>query len=297
MAMNRSPLPGIVVATALALGCSAREEPASTAAGSTPRSVEISAEAGSPEASPAAAIWKASSRRIELSSFGFMHRPSAYAKDRAELTPAQLAALAGLQTMSLPTTLGIDAISYKIRVLDDDGTVAEFRAATYNVRDTAESSDAALLPTIDFATLEPFLETFRCLTARDATVRTTETPVDPSTADMQTALAFPTDSGCTNAVFLPDQCSDTLFTFDVGGTETYDIVSGRCLEAMTLRLYASDRTTLLAESTPATTESCFVLRHTFEPGSYVFVLTKTNAAGCNAKGEAGTTSLRLRPVR
>ena len=73
-------------------------------------------------------------------------------------------------------------------------------------------------------------------------------------------------------------------------------MSGRCLETLSLRVYNSDGTKLLASSTPAAQETCFRLRHTFEPGSYVFVFSKTNGAGCMTNGNAGDTSLRLQPL-
>jgi hypothetical protein len=243
-------------------------------------------------------VWKASSRRIELSSFGFWQGSRGYAKDRAELTPEQLAALEGLRTTTPPETMGADYTSYTLRITDEDGSVASYRAADDNVRDSDEGSSAAALPTIDIATLKPLLDTIRCLAAKGAPAipRTTDPPMDPSKANMSTAVALPTDTGCMNGVFVPYECSDTVLTFDVGAKTTYEIKSGACIEALSLRVYSSDRTTLVAESTPGTNQACFVLQHTFDPGSYVLVLTKTNAAGCSQQGSAGDTSLRLRVV-
>jgi len=290
-----------VLVLLVAIGCSTRTEPSrpverqATDAGI----VDARAEAGAGPTVENKAVWRPTSTRIEVSSFGFWEGSTGYAKDRAELTPEQLAALERLRTMTPPEQMGADFTSYEVRVTDEDGSVARYRAAEGNVRDSDESVNAASLPTIDIETLRPFLDTIKCLRAKavEPIPRTTTTPLDPKTADMSKAVAVPADTACTNGVFVPYGCSDSLLTFDVDAPATYEIVSGRCLEQLSLRVYTSDRTTLLAESTPGTAESCFTLRHTFEPGSYVLVFSKTNAAGCNQNGKAGDTSLRVRRVK
>ncbi len=284
-------------ATSVAVACTHSNNPVSPS-DAGPSSSSDAGDAGPLDAS-SGPVWTPTSRRIELSSFGYWQGSSGYAKDRADLTQEQLAALEGLGTTEPPTTVGADFTSYRIRILDEDGTFAEYRAAAGNVRDSDEGSAAGVLPTIDIATLEPFLATFKCLSARqaDGISRTSDTPIDPSGADMDKAVRLPVDTGCINGVFVPYKCSDTIFTFDVSAPATYDIVGGRCLEALGLRVYASDRKTLLAESSPGTNESCFTLRHAFDPGSYVLVLSKTNVAGCGTDGKAGDTSVRLQLVK
>ncbi len=282
----------------IGIGCSSRSEPASVAPVDhrTPDAGVADADAGPVVESHA--VWKPTSTRIELSSFGYWVGSASYAKDRAELTAEQLAALEGLRTMTPPEKMGADFTSYELSVTDQDGSVARYRAADGNIRDSDESANAATLPTIDIDTLRPFLDTIKCLSAKavEPIPRTTNIPLDPKTADMSKAAAIPADTACTNGVFVPYGCSDSLLTFDVDAPATYEIVSGRCLEQLSLRVYTSDRTTLLAESTPGSNESCFTLRHTFEPGSYVLVFSKTNAAGCNQNGKAGDTSFRVRKV-
>ena len=274
--------------TALALGCAAQ-----TTSPSQDDSIATSA------LSTALPVWKPSSHRIELTSFGFWQGSSGYAKDRADLSPRQLATLEELRTTAPPTMEVHDGNSYRVRVFDEDGSVAEYRAAIDNVRDSDEGSSAARLPTLDMDTLQPFLSTFACVTARSAegTTRKTDETLDPRKADLESAVKLPADPGCINGLFLPATCSDTLFTLDVREPETFEIVGGRCLERLNLRLYTDDGTSLLAQSSPGTNERCFTLQHTFDVGTYVLVLSKTNARGCSAEGAAGDTTLRLRRVQ
>jgi hypothetical protein len=286
--MIRFASTGVVVA-ALAIGCAAQSSP--------PSQRDPGSNAGVRSAS--LSVWKPSSQRIELTSFGFWQGSSGYAKDRGQLTAEQLAALEKLETTAPPTMEVYDGQSYRVRVHDRDGTVAEYRAAMGNVRDSDEGHGAGELETIDITTLEPFLSTFDCVAARAAegTARETDAPLDPRSVEPEKTVLLPTDAGCINGVFLPSTCSDALFTFEVREAGTFDIVGGRCVETLSLRLYTGDRTTLLAESSPGTNERCFTLRHAFDVGTYAFILSKTNAAGCAAHGMAGDTSLRVQPVQ
>jgi len=293
--MFRSSITRILFVATLALACTAPNEPASASAGGASSSSDRGFDAGPLDASSSLPVWRRESRRIELWSFGYWQGSSGYAKDRAKLTDQQLAALEGLRATTPPSARGADFTSYRIRVLDEDGTFVDYRAAEGNVHDSDESDAARLLPTIDFATLEPFLATFQCLSAKAAagTPRETEAPIDPSEAEMEDAARLPADTGCINGLFVPHECSDTILTFDVSAPAVYDIVGGRCLESLSLRLYARDRTTLLALSSPAADGACFTLRHAFDPGRYVLVLSKTNVAGCTTTGRAGDVSLRV----
>jgi hypothetical protein len=259
---------------------------------------------GSETSSPPAAgdrPWRPSSVRIELTTFSFWTGSSGYAKDRADMTAAQLAALEGLRTIPTPELLGFDASSWQIRIVDADGSVAAYRAAFANIRDSDESAEALKLPTIDVETLEPFLATLHCLHAKKvpSIPRSEDAPLDPSTADTSKTTKLPVDTGCINGVFLPQGCADAVLGFEIPAPATYELSTGRCIERLSLRLYASDRSTLLAEGTPGTGDTCTTLQHGFEPGSYVAVLGKTNAAGCQpgASGVAGDTSLSLRVVK
>ena len=286
------------LAVLIGIGCSSRSEPASVTPveRQAPDAGVADTDAGpTVESKP---VWRPTSTRIEVSSFGFWVGSTGYAKDRAALTAEQLAALEGLRTTTPPEQMGADFTSYEVRVTDQDGSVARYRAAEGNVRDSDESANATSMPTIDIETLRPFLATIKCLSAKavEPIPRTTNIPLDPKTADMSKAVAVPADTACTNGVFVPYGCSDSLLTFDVDAPATYEIVSGRCLEQLSLRVYTSDRTALLAESTPGSAESCFTLRHTFQPGSYVLVFSKTNVAGCSQNGRAGDTSFRVRKV-
>src|SRR5690606_5287572 len=181
-----------------------------------------------------------------------------------------------------------------------------YRAAFANIRDSDESAEALELPTIDVETLKPFLATFQCLHAKEvpSIPRSSDAPLDPSTVDTSKASKLPADLGCINGVFVPYGCCDSVFTFDVASAATYELSTGRCIERLSLRVYASDRSTLVAEGSPGGDETCVNLRHALEPGSYLVVLGKTNAAGCggdrpdaSAAGGAGDVSLSIRVVK
>jgi hypothetical protein len=246
-------------------------------------------------------VWRATSTKIEIFSFGFWEGSSGYAKLRAEMTPEQLTALDGLAIVPTPqNTRTADNTSYHILVTDADGTVAEYRAAAGNYVDGDEGDRARNQRTIDFHSLTPFLETFDCLSAKDVHYepRGTPQPKDPKTADLSKATKLPSDLGCRNSVFLPGACSDSFLRLDVTAGGTYSIGDTRCIEQMSLRLYSSDGATQLAESTPGPGDACFTLSYAFAPGSYLLHLIKTNVAGCSEgqSGTAGDTTLTIARV-
>ncbi|AKV00058.1 hypothetical protein AKJ09_06721 [Labilithrix luteola] len=279
-------------------GCSTSNDTAPTAVsageGPAPGAPDASVDAG-PDAFVEVPVWKETSVQIAISSSGYWEGATGYAKDRADMSDEQLTAVAGLRTIQpRDVPRPADGTSIEVRVTDQDGSVATFRAEEFNV-----PAAAGALPTIDYDTLKPFLATIQCLAAHDvpSVARTTEAPVDPAGADVSSAVALPADTGCVNGVFVPYQCSDSFLTFDVQAPTTYDIVSGRCLENLSLRIYSNDRTTLLATSVPGSGDACFTLRHTFDVGRYLLVMSKTNAAGCSVDGKTGDTSLRIQKAK
>jgi hypothetical protein len=284
---------GSAVALALLVGCTSESTPESA-----PETAD--AQAATDASNAEQQVWKSTSARVELSSFGYWKGSSGYSKDRADMSQEQLDALAGLRTIPLPDgPPKADFTSYTLRVIDQDGTSVAYRAVEGNIRGSDESASSSTLVTLDYGTFRPFLATIRCLAAKSAIgkERTTETPTNPTANDIASAVALPTDTGCTNGVFVPYGCSDSFFTLDVASPVTYGISSGRCLENLSLRAYSADGTTLVAESVAGTSDACFSLQHAFDAGKYILVLSKTNAAGCGTQGTAGDTSLRLTIVK
>lgn len=242
--------------------------------------------------------WRATSAKIEISSFGFWEGSSGYAKSRGEMTPEQLKALDGLKIIPTPQNgHTADNTSYRVLITDADGTVAEYRAAFGNYVDGDEGQGALQKRTLDFASLRPFLSTFDCKAAKDVhyELRHTSEPGDPKTANLSRATKLPTDLGCQNAIYVPAGCSDSFLQLELAAGGTYELSDSYCFEQMSLRLYSIDGGTKLAESTPSAGKTCFTMRYAFEPGTYLLHFIKTNVGGCEEgkRGDGGDTSLSI----
>lgn len=241
--------------------------------------------------------WRPTSTQITLSSFGFWNGSFGYEKKRADLTREQLTALEGLRTRPPPKgSLGADYVSYEVKIADANGSTTAYRAVQDNVLDSDESREALTYATLDYETLQPFLDTIHCFSAKGAgqpKARSTDSPSSPTAEDIASAPALPTDLGCLNGVFLPAECSDSFFTFDVAKPATYAFIGGRCFENQSLRLFSADGATLLAESA-VTPDTCFRLEHPLDTGRYVLELSKTNATGCGKSAEGGVGDALLR---
>ncbi len=247
-------------------------------------------------------VWRPTSVRFELSLNSYWEGPSAYARDRVDLSAEQLRALEALRTIPTPTgSVGNDMMIYRLRIVDQDGSSVTYRAAEANVLD--EERTPSTPSTIDVASLEPLLDTFHCLSGVDTKFKAREStsPADPTADDISKATSLPMDVGCTNGMFISHACSDTFLTLDVTEPARYRIAARNCRENMVLRLFTSDGGTQQAESvSTAMPDACLSLEHSFDRGKYVLVLSKTNAAECSASfpldGFAGHTSLRLSRV-
>lgn len=222
--------------------------------------------------------WRPTSSRIEVVSSGYWTGTFGYTKARSDLTTEQLDALSQLRTsakLDVPGEMG-----YSLVIVDQDGS-----AVTYGGNGATHF--------VVYDTLDLFLKTLHCTSSFGAsnTTRTTDVPSPPSSEAIATAPVLPSDFGCHNGVSFPRECSDTFFNVDIPASGTYVISSGRCVEHLSLRAYSADGTTLIAESTPGTGDTCFTLNHAFDAGRYVLVMSKTNAAGCSqlANGANETT--------
>ena len=72
-------------------------------------------------------VWRATSTKIDVSSFGFWEGSAGYSKLRADMTPDQLKALDGLYVIPTPQNgYTADNTSYRVLVTDADGSVAEW---------------------------------------------------------------------------------------------------------------------------------------------------------------------------
>lgn len=240
----------------------------------------------------ASAPWKASSARIEVSSFGFFEGSMTYAKDRAALGATQLQALEGLRTRpngSGPTAE--DVVTFTIRIVDADGTSATYLATADNMTVSASYSAAA---TIEKATLDPFLATFACMKAK-----ATETCLASPGGALPNGCKYTkvsTDPGCLNGVFVNQECADIWMSLPIATAGAYEIALTDCIESVAVKVLAADATTVLASGPSGTKPTCSAVTHTFDaPGTYWVVIEKRNAAGCTATGSGGDFYVRVTP--
>ena len=237
----------------------------------------------------AAAPWKSTSVRIELSSFGFFDGSMGYVKDRAVLTAVQLQALEGLRTRQVVAGPGVyDVEAFTITIVDADGTRATCRATrqNFNVREISAGSLA-----VDMVTLDPFLATLTCMKAG----ATRGCSVEPGAAAPGTCTAtVSTDPGCSNGVFVGSGCADVWLKLVIASAGTYEVAAGNCVESIATKVLGIDGVTVLASSTPGPPPTCPSLTHAFDaPGTYWLVVEKRNAAGCPAMGGAGDFNVRV----
>lgn len=260
------------------VGCSSSDDSAST---SSPAVGVSDPDAEAPASLP---VWKSTSTRLEVSGVVIGASPSRYTVDLADMTPAQLAAAQGLRTIagSKDGPGGADVPAWQVNVTDQDGSVASFRATMDNEHSDIEKQQASTLPTIDYATLTPFLGTFKCVNEYDVVFesRTDSTPIDPTGTYDSLYATLTTDKGCTNFISIGSACGDSLIKFPLTQSGTYEIIISETTDPLTLRAYSEDGRTLVAESSPGVDGRPFTFSHSFVAGNYLLVLSKTEASGC-----------------
>jgi hypothetical protein len=111
-------------------------------------------------------VWTNSSAAIDVTSFGFWAGSAHYQRDRADLSAAQLRALAALRTIPTPAGFVSDSVAYVVTITEVDGGARLYRASQYEAVDSDEPAGASQRPTISWATFGPFTETFQCLSSR-----------------------------------------------------------------------------------------------------------------------------------
>ena len=229
-------------------------------------------------------VWKPTSASVSLRSFGFFDGSSGYEGDRSSLTAEQITALEGLCPMDPPTTFATDGVHYTIEITDQDGSRAEYSAAQ---NDWFEG--APRYPTIAYASLAPFLGTFKCLSAWQTRPRTQ----DPVTPPWRDAPDVSVDPACRNGIFMPYKCHQVWLKLNVPVAASHRLALERCYETLGLAVFTADGMTMLAASDPVTGGACAALTHAFEAGPYLVRVDKTNGDACDAGTQAGDFFLRV----
>lgn len=240
-----------------------------------------------------APVWKPTSARIEIRGFGFFSGSFAYVVARDALTAEQRTSVEGLRLLAAkPTARVADIEDFGIRIVDANGDVAEYRATEGDALSGDEGTQRQALPTVAYRTLEPLLKTIHCLGAR-ATPFGVGGDSAPKLADavLTKAPTLPQDTGCSNGLFVPYDCSLSAQRLEVPAGATYRITPERCFERTTLHLFRADDSSLVVES-PAGT-ACQPLEASLTPGSYWLLVNKANASGCPSQGTAGDQLYRV----
>ncbi len=240
-----------------------------------------------------APVWKATSARIEIRGFGFFSGSFAYVVARDAMTAEQRTSVEGLRLLaSKPTARASDIEDFGIRIVESNGDVAEYRATEGDALSGDEGSQRQALPSVAYRTLEPFMKTVHCLGAR-ATPFGSGSAAAPKLADavLTNAPTLPQDTGCSNGLFVPYDCSLSAQRLEVPTGATYRVTPERCFERTTLHLFRADDSALVAES-PAGT-ACQPLEAALTPGSYWLLVNKANASGCPGQGTAGDQLYRV----
>jgi hypothetical protein len=290
--MTIRSMAGAIAAMVLLGGCSS----------SLPKSSGVESSDGGPEASvlppgeiPLAdtPVWKATSAQIEIRGFGFFSGSFAYVVARDALTAEQRTSVEGLRLLAAkPTARVADIVDFGIRIVDANGDVAEYRATEGDALSGDESAQRQSLPSVAYRTLQPFLNTIHCLGARATPFGAGGTAAPTlADADLTKAPTLPQDTGCSNGLFVPYDCSLSAQRLDVPAAATYRITPERCFERTTLHLFRADDSSLVVES-PAGT-ACQPLERALTPGSYWLLVNKANASGCPSQGTAGDQLFRV----
>ena len=234
-------------------------------------------------------VWKTTSRGVEIRTFQYWTGVSGYLQEREQLTTTQLAALDGLCLIPTPTFRHFDTMTYRITIIDRDGSKASYRASSYNHLDGNEG-----LPTVDIHSLEPFLATFSCISSGNPTLPPPKVDGGPP---WTVAPVMGTDPGCLNGVFVHPGCRQAWVKLQVDVPSSARLEVFDCMGALsTLRLFTPDGATELAASNPASSSSCPYIDHAFERAdTYVLSIDRTAGAACDAgTGPAGDLLLRIR---
>jgi hypothetical protein len=269
-----------LVFTALATGCSSTSIPSETA-DSGHCGV---GDAGCPVSCARGSIWKPTSARISLRSFGFFNGSSGYERDRSDLTAEQKSALEGLCVVPSPTQFATDGVIYTLEIADQDGSRALYYAAQ------GDAFDRDYGPTLAFANLAPFLTTFSCLAASQTRPMTSEEPSPP----WRDAPDVSVDPACRNGIFMPYKCHQVWVRLNVPSAATHRLELERCFGSMALKVFTNDGMTEIAASDPVSGTACPALSHAFEAGSWLLRVDKTNGDdSCDATTSAGDFFLRV----
>jgi hypothetical protein len=238
-----------------------------------------------------AAPWKSTSTRLEMSSFGYWVGSSGYAADRAHLSAAQISALNGLRVIPTPSSGAEDIVSWQLTIFDQSGASQTYRAAVDDVISGDESS-MPTVPTIGYASLQPFLDTVHCDAAKD--------PANPSDAGVDagppwaSAPTLPSDTNCVNGFFIGSPCQDTWRQVVVPQPATYTFALQGCWGLTAIEVLADDGTTELATSPMGASGACASVTYSFaQAGTYLLDVQQRNEAGCDMQTTLGDSAIRI----
>jgi len=230
-------------------------------------------------------VWKSTSTRIAVSSFGFWQGSMRFEKDAAALSSEQREALQNLCVIDAPVLRGADFVSYSITVYDSDGTSIRYRAAQNDVLDGDEGATGGI-PSISYASLLPFLATFDCSTAMSAG-GTGSPPADGGVPDSASIPTLSPDSGCYNGVFVGYGNGKSWVGVPVQQAGTLRLETVGCFERIALRLYSPTGGEELASTALQTAPDCPSLEYRVDAaGTYVLSIEKRNVDDA-AQGKAG----------
>ena len=231
-----------------------------------------------------ASLWKPTSMRLEMRAvgglpIGLVGGAFGYAKNRADMSPAQLTVVEGLRTTT-PTAVPApsDSPRFTITITDADGTQARY--------DTPVAiNDLGLGTPIDGNTLGPFLDPLKCSWSYGT--RACSVPPDAAPPPATCHPTLVDDPGCLNGV-TTKHCADLWMTFAVTSPGTYDIAAIGysaalgCGDTTTIEARSADGATVLGTSAASTAPSCPVLHQTFASAGDYRVVLKERAADCLA---------------
>lgn len=239
-------------------------------------------------------VWTSTSRRIEVRSYSFWQGSSGYRVERTALTAAQRTALNALCVRPQPTgPVFADISAFQIDVTDNNGSVKSYRSAIDDLLDGDENDHS--IPTIEYDSLKPFLATFRCLHATETRAtrpRAGET-LEQAGPPWQFAPVLPSDPGCLNGMIGGTGCQESWVKVTISAKKRMNFFTEKCVGVTQIRLYDQSGTTQIAASTASSAPSCPSLSYSFNPGTYLLNLRKTNAGGsCMAVGTSKDYWLR-----
>jgi hypothetical protein len=211
-------------------------------------------------------VWTGDSQRISIRSFGYWDGSSGYERARGELTPAQLELLAHLEVREPVDSCSMDLIEHEISIVDGAGVSHQYYAKESD--DTCQGNESTA-PLIAMASLQPFLDTFTCISASDTR----------EGAFHDVPLVVHPGDGCLHGLFMDGRGAVVRLELQVATPGALTLSTESCRAFATrLTLFDVDGTTVLGEGAPP--PACAgdsALTYQFAAaGTYFIEVTSTN---------------------